>query len=296
MTEIGANRVFEIFEEKMTAAAEVDSGEVVRFHTQDCYGNLLVNEGVRHKDLVGKAPQYNPTTGPVYVRGAKRGDTLKVEILKIRLADHGTMRLTPGVGALRDAVTEEQVKILEIKDGKTCFDGVELPVEPMIGVIGVAPLQGEWDTDTPHRHGGNMDNRTIGEGCTVYFPVGQDGAYFGLGDVHGLMGDGEVCICGLECEAQVDVRLTVIPGRCEEWPVWEKDGLWSVMCSAEDLDEAAELARYAMLDFLRRRTGWKVQELVMLLSLIGDTAVCQVVDPLATVRFTLRRPVFALEF
>ena len=110
------------------------------------------------------------------------------------------------------------------------------------------------------------------------------------------MGDGEVCICGLECEAQVDVRLTVIPGRCEEWPVWEKDGLWSVMCSAEDLDEAAELARYAMLDFLRRRTGWKVQELVMLLSLIGDTAVCQVVDPLATVRFTLRRPVFALEF
>ena len=77
----------------------------------------------------------------------------------------------------------------------------------------------------------------------------------------------------------MDVRLTVIPGRCEEWPVWEKDGLWSVMCSAEDLDEAAELARYAMLDFLRRRTGWKVQELVMLLSLIGDTAVCQVVDP-----------------
>ena len=130
----------------------------------------------------------------------------------------------------------------------------------------------------------------------MYFPVGQDGAYFGLGDVHGLMGDGEVCICGLECEAQVDVRLTVIPGRCEEWPVWQKDGLWSVMCSAEDLDEAAELARYAMLDFLRRRTGWKVQELVMLLSLIGDTAVCQVVDPLATVRFTLRRPVFALEF
>ena len=62
------------------------------------------------------------------------------------------------------------------------------------------------------------------------------------------------------------------------------------------LDEAAELARYAMLDFLRRRTGWKVQELVMLLSLIGDTAVCQLVDPLATVRFTLRRPVFALEF
>ena len=176
------------------------------------------------------------------------------------------------------------------------FNEVSFPIDPMIGVIGTAPSGPDVIDGFVGSHGGNMDNRTIGEGCTVYFPVGQDGAYFGLGDVHGLMGDGEVCICGLECEAQVDVRLTVIPGRCEEWPVWEKDGLWSVMCSAEDLDEAAELARYAMLDFLRRRTGWKVQELVMLLSLIGDTAVCQVVDPLATVRFTLRRPVFALEF
>ena len=141
MVEIQSNQLCEIFEEKMTSAAEVDSGEVVRFHTQDCYGNLLVNEGVRRKDLVGKSPKYNPTTGPVYVRGAKRGDTLKVEILKIQLAGHGTMRLTPGVGALRDAVTEEQVKILEIRDGKIDFDGPVLPVEPMIGLIGVAPFE-----------------------------------------------------------------------------------------------------------------------------------------------------------
>ena len=91
----------------------------MRFHTPwDCYGNLLVNEGVRRKDPGGqKRPNTTPRRGR-FIRGAKRGDTLKVEILKIRLADHGTMRLTPGVGALRDAVTEEQVKILRSKTAR----------------------------------------------------------------------------------------------------------------------------------------------------------------------------------
>ena len=69
-----------------------------------------------------------------------------------------------------------------------------------------------------------MDNRCIGKGCTVYFPVGAQGAYFGLGDVHGLMGDGEVCICGLEMAATVDVRVRVIPGRQEGCPIWRRTG------------------------------------------------------------------------
>ena len=166
----------------------------------------------------------------------------------------------------------------------------------MIGVIGVAPEEGCWDTDTPHKHGGNMDNRDIVEGCTLYFPVHVDGAMFGLGDVHGQMGDGEVCICGLEMQATVDVRVSVIKGRQEEWPVWEKDGLWSVMCSADTLDEAAEDARYAMLDFLKARMDMDIHELIMLLSLVGDTAVCQIVDPLVTVRFTLRQSVGDVKF
>lgn len=298
MIEIGREKQFYAFSAGgMQAVATAQDGDVVRFHTQDCYGDLLTGEEVRRADIGDRAPVANPTTGPVWVEGAHPGDTLKVEILSIRPGRCGTMRLTPGVGSLADAVKEEHVRIFPIQEESWVdFDGLRLALEPMIGVIGVAPAQGEFDTDTPHQHGGNMDNRTITAGCTLYFPVHQEGAYFGLGDVHGLMGDGEVCICGLEMAAQVDVRLSVIHGRQEPCPIWEKDGLWSTMWSEKTLDEAARGARYALLDFLRPRAGIPENELILLLSLIGDLAVCQVVDPLQTVRFTLRKPLPGVEF
>lgn len=294
MIEIGRDKQFMSFDAQgMVPAAYAKDGEIIRFHTQDCYGDLLVNEQVRRKDLVGKSPKYNPTTGPVYIEGACKGDTLKVEILKIKPADHGTMRLTPGSGKLKRDITKEHVRIFPIEEGADSidFDGVKVRLRPMIGVIGVAPEEGCWDTDTPYKHGGNMDNHDIVEGCTMYFPVHQDGAMFGLGDLHGVMGDGEVCICGLEMAAEVDVRVSVIKGVQEAWPMWEMDGRWATMCSAETLDKAAEDARYAMLDFLKKRMDMDVHEIIMLLSLVGDTSVCQVVDPLVTVRFTLSQSV-----
>jgi len=299
MIEITRDKQFMSFDAQgMEPVARAKDGEIIRFHTQDCYGDLLVNEQVRRKDLVGKSPKYNPTTGPFYIEGACKGDTLKVEILSIKPGDHGTMRLTPGSGKLKRDITKEHVRIFPIAEGADSidFDGVKVKLRPMIGVIGVAPEEGCWDTDTPYKHGGNMDNHDIVEGCTLYFPVHQDGALFGLGDLHGVMGDGEVCICGLEMPATVDVRVSVIKGVQEQWPVWEMDGRWATMCSAETLDEAAEAARYAMLDFLKPRVDMDVHELIMLLSLVGDTSVCQVVDPLLTVRFTLSQSIGDIKF
>ena len=298
MIEITREQQFMSFDAQgMQPVVRVKDGDIIRFHTQDCYGDLLVNEQVRRKDLVGKSPEFNPTTGPVYIEGASKGDTLKVEILRIKPGDHGTMRLTPGSGKLKRDITKEHVRIFPIdNEGYIDFDGLRVALRPMIGVIGVAPEEGCWDTDTPYKHGGNMDNHDIVQGCTMYFPVHQEGAMFGLGDVHGQMGDGEVCICGLEMPATVDVRVSVIKGVQEAWPVWEMDGKWAVMCSAETLDEAAELARYAMLDFLKPRVKMDMHELIMLLSLVGDTAVCQVVDPLVTVRFTLRQGIGVEKF
>lgn len=297
MIEIGRENQFYAFSDHMKPVVTARDGEILRFYTKDCYGDLLTREDIRRKDLVGLSPIANPTTGPVYIEGAARGDTLKVEILSITPADHGTMRVTPGSGGLGRAIGQEKVRIFPIEEGKWIdFNGIRLELEPMIGVIGVAPASGEYDTDTPHQHGGNMDNRRITAGCTMYFPVWQEGALFGLGDVHGLMGDGEACICGLEIAAQVEVRVSVIKGRSEACPIWEKEGRWATICSAQTLDEAAELARYAMLDFLGKRVKMSTEELAMLLSLIGDTAVCQVVDPLQTVRFALRINTLPLAF
>lgn len=298
MKEIGREHQFYSFDAQgMKPVITAVDGEILRFHTQDCYGGLLVNESVRRADIAHLSPVANPTTGPVYVEGTQKGDTLKVEILAIYPGDHGTMRVRCNQGGMGDAVEEEHVRIFPIHSMEWIdFDGLRVALRPMIGVIGVAPEEGQWDTDTPYRHGGNMDNREITAGCTMYFPVHQEGALFGLGDVHGQMGDGEVCICGLEMAATVDVRVSVIKGRQEKWPMWERDGRWSVMCSEKTLDEAAKDARYAMLEFLKKRMEMKNDDLLMLLSLVGDTSVCQVVDPLQTVRFTLRQSVGAIEF
>lgn len=296
MIQIDKENQFYAFSEGMTAAVEADDGDILRFHTVDCYADLL-REGMIWDDIADRAPEANPATGPVYIRGAKKGDTLKVEILSITPADHGVMHVSTRSGGLKRAIEfEETCEFPIISSQWFDFDGIRLPLRPMIGVIGVAPQQGCIDTNTPHQHGGNMDNREITAGCTMYFPVHQDGAFFGLGDVHGQMGDGEVCVCGLEMAASVDVLVTVIKGRQEPSPMWEKDGLWASMWSAKTLDEAAEGARYQMLDFLKKRVDMPVNHLAMLLSLVGDTAVCQVVDPLQTVRFTLRERVFDLHF
>src|SRR5699024_320307 len=100
----------------------------------------------------------NPATGPVYVEGAKAGDVLKVEILEIELEEEGTMCCLPGDGVLGPDVQQSSVKKVPVRDGICLFDGIQIPANPMIGVIGVAPAGDPVPCGTPGSHGGNMDN------------------------------------------------------------------------------------------------------------------------------------------
>lgn len=266
-------------------------GERLRLFTYDCYTNFTDDPGQNPLGL-----NDNPATGPVYVQGAQPGDTLAVRIIDIIPADTATMRIYPGVGAMGNAVTHEETKKIPLRDGFADMDGVQVPLCPMVGVIGVAPKEGSIDNSTPGRHGGNMDDRRITKGATVYLPVQVPGALLALGDIHAQMGDGEVAICGLEAPAEVVVELALIKGRQEEWPVVEKGGVFAVNCSAKTLDEAAELARYQLLSFLQKRTKMDANALVRLLSVAGDLSICQVVDPLVTARMALRGGILPIEF
>lgn len=265
-------------------------GEEIRFSCLDCYSKSDRYQG----EPFPGGP--NPSTGPVYVQGAEPGDTLVAEILAIHLPSKGTMRVYPGRGGLGNVVDHVDERRIDILDGQALVGGVAVPLAPMVGVIGVAPETGTIDNDTPFTHGGNMDDRRIGVGAKVYLPVKVPGALFALGDVHAQMGDGEVAICGLEVSADVDVRLSLIKGRQEEWPIVEREGSFSVNCSAKTLDEAAELARYQMHAFIKKRTELSSNSIVMLLSLVGDLSICQIVDPLVTVRMCLREGVLPLRF
>ena len=140
-------------------AVKVQQGEILEFHTRDCFNNQIDSE-----DYVMDVLDWdhiNPATGPVYVEGAEKGDVLKVEILDIKLDDMGTMCCLPENGVLGADITENQIKKVPVKDDKAIFNRFELPLNPMIGVIGVAPENESVPCGTPGRHGGNMDNTKI---------------------------------------------------------------------------------------------------------------------------------------
>lgn len=272
--------------------ARVDSGETLVFETYDCFSNQITSEdqvlGTLDWNII------NPATGPVYIEDAKPGDILKVEILDIEIGDKGVFLTGPDLGTLGHIIKEEKIKIVDIKDGKVIFnEKIHIPIEPMIGVIGTAP-QGEGiPTGTPGDHGGNMDCKRITKGSTLYLPVNVDGALLAIGDLHAVMGDGEVAVCGVETPGEVTVKVTVLKDIELPLPMLIDGERMMTIASAKTLDEASVLATENMHKILTDIVGMDVNEAVMLLSAIGDLRICQIVDPLMTVRMEL--PLWVLE-
>ena len=274
------------------AKAHCVSGDVITFQTLDCYGGNIKSES----DLFHLVDysKINPATGPVYVDGAKPGDVLKVEILKIALAEKGCMALVPGAGPLGDLIKEECTKIVKIEDGNAVFnDLIKIPISPMIGVIGTAPADKAILNGTPGEHGSNMDCTKIQEGTCLYLPVNVRGALLALGDVHAVMGDGETATCAVEISGEVTVKVTVMKDMKIPMPLLKTAKEYITIASAATLDEAGTMACAKMAEFLESATGLGKAEQVMLLSLVGNMEICQVVNPLKTARMTI--PVWVME-
>lgn len=266
--------------------ARAASGDTIVFETMDCFGGQIVKETDRMGTLDWS--RINPATGPVFIEGAQPGDTLKVEILRIDLAPQAATVESPGSGITGLGAAEEKTKILPVGDGKVVFnDRVVLPECAMIGVIGTAPAGEAVDTGTPDLHGGNMDCKRIGAGATLYLPVNVEGALLAMGDLHAVMGDGEVCVCGAEIAGEVTVRVTVVKGASLPLPFLVTKDAAMAIYSAKGLDAAAEGTTLRMRSFLIDAVGMKPYEAGMLLSLAGDLRICQAVDPNKTCRMEL---------
>ena len=270
-------------------AVKVQQGEVIEFVTRDCFNNQITGEDYVMDTL--DWDHINPATGPVYVEGAEKGDVLKVEILDIKLCEEGTMCCLPENGVLGGDVTESQIKKIKVEDGCAVFNQFRLPLNAMIGVIGVAPEGEPIPCGTPGCHGGNMDNTKIAKGATLYLPVFHDGAYFGCGDVHACMGDGEIMVSGVEIPATVSVRLSVIKGVSIDNPRLEDAENIYTIASNEDLEKAIYSATKAMCGVLEANLGYTLNEAGMLLSACGNLQFCQVVDPERTVRMAVPKTV-----
>lgn len=285
---IESNVIFAMGDGKENAI-HVKQNEIIEFYTRDCFDNQITSEDYVLDEL--NWSHINPATGPVYVEGAKAGDVLKVEILDIVVDDEGTMSCLPGSGVLGKDITKRQVKKIPVKEGYCMFNTFKLPVNPMIGVIGVAPEGDSVGCGTPGNHGGNMDNNKIVKGSTLYLPIFHDGAYFACGDVHACMGDGEIMVTGVEIAAKVTVRLNVIKGISIDNPRLEDDKYIYTIASDEDMEKAVYNATKAMNCVLQKHLDYDLNEAGMLLSACGNLQICQVVDPKRTVRMAVSKEI-----
>lgn len=265
----------------LKAVASVGRKSIVRIKTMDCFSNQITSEAQLVTDI--DFSRVNPATGPVYVEGAKRGDALKVKIVDIEIENRGITVIVPGAGVLGDIVKAPKTKICEIKDGYVLFNGMKIKVKPHVGVIGVAADE-DVPCGTPGRHGGNLDTKIIGKGAIVYLPVFKDGGLFGLGDLHAVMGDGEVCVAGCEVAGEVTVELDVIENLAPLWPVVETDDAFYIIVSDENVDKAFKEAVELAVKVLQQSNSISWEDAYMLSSLVVNVEVSQLVDPKKTVR------------
>ena len=284
MIELNDDKTLFFFDRDLEPVLTVKSGETVRIRTKDCFSNQLTGPQDAMDDLDWDA--VNPATGPVFVEGAKAGGALKVRIDNIEFDAQTCSATGQDEGVCGNRFTEWATHYCKIQGNTLAWDErLNIPLRPMIGVIGVAPEGEPVNCGTPGSPGGNMDNTAITTGATLYFPVAVDGALFGCGDMHAAMGDGEISVSGAEVAGWATVTLTALPDLHLSDPLIENDTHFGVIASAETLDAAADRAVHEMVDLLHDRTGVAQDELVMLLSLVADVRVCQMVDPEKTVRF-----------
>lgn len=275
------------FDKNNKPVERVRAGESITIETYDCFTNQITSE---QYDLAATLDweKINPATGPIFVEDAHPGDILKVTIDELNIGQEGIMVTGNGIGVLGDQIDAFDIKVCPVEDDQLIFnDSVKIPLNKMIGVIGVAPEGDPVNCGIPGAHGGNLDTKLITEGATLYFPVFQEGALFATGDFHAAMGDGEIGGSGMETPGDVTVTFDVIKGKEIKHPLLQNEHGVSMIATAETLDEAAKTAVREMITLLQPHTDLSLAHMTMLMGAVGQTEVSQIVNPQCTARFTV---------
>jgi amidase len=233
-------------------------------------------------------------TGPVAIQGAAPGDVVAVTIRAIALSERGSAWARPGSGVLgvelSEVISEPTHREITLSGGWADFGGgIRFRLRPMVGVVGVAPRDGEQPTVWPGRHGGNLDCGRVGIGATIYLPVFRSRAGLGIGDVHARMGNGEVMTSGLEVEANVTVRVDVHSNVALTGPVVETEDAVAYLASARSLDLAVWQAVRRGVKAVQLEKHLDLIDAGILTSIIGGLEISQVVNPLVTVQLVFEK-------
>jgi amidase len=254
-----------------------EPGEVMLFQTLDCFGGQIKSEDQVLKELdLSKA---NPGAGPVYIKGAEKGDVLVVDILDITVEELGVACVLTGLGPLADKC-DVRTRQIPVKDGVASFQGVNWHVDPMIGVIGTAPAEGAVPNGFAGNHGGNMDSKLVKKGARLYFPVRVPGALLHMGDIHASQGDGELCGHGIEIPGEIMVKVSLIKGVELNWPLTETRDYWYVNTTSTNYEDSQVMACEELARLACPAYGWDITDFFIYLSLQGELEVNQGLLPM----------------
>lgn len=271
------------FSSSIPPVLTVPSGAVVEVFTVEASDGQLTLESTAADLATLDFDLIHPLTGPIYVEGAEPGDVLAVHLHEIEVGDWGWSAIIPHFGFLADSFPGPYLKTFAIEPGAPAVEfaaGIMLDLYPFAGVMGVSPATDSLLTTIPPRaNGGNMDNRYMTVGTTVYFPIFVPGALFSIGDTHAVQGDGEVSGTALEAPMRIVMELTVIKGgRSIPEPQYETRSFYAVTAFATDIDEAATKATSYMIDYLVAEKALSREDAYILISLAGDLKISEVVD------------------
>jgi acetamidase/formamidase len=278
-----------VFNPYREPVARVRPGDRVVIHCNDAFeSRIQTREDLPGRALAG-AKFLNPQTGPIYVEGAKPGDTLAVRIERIEpTRDFAVSCLIPSFGGLTSTTATrtlqeplpERVWIWQLLDGvlRNPELDVELPWNPFMGTFAVAPDQEAITALAPGPFGGNMDVEDIRPGNMVFLPVWNEGALFYTGDAHARQGQGELCGVALEITAKVTVVFEVLEGKAIEWPRIESPDRIMVVGSARPMEDAARIANTELVLWLESEYGMDRWDAYQLLTQAGGLYVGNMVD------------------
>jgi len=265
----------------------INSGDTVHYDVKVA-GEGQVWPGARYEDTRFDFDTIYNLSGPLWVNGAEPGDTLQVDVLELQHGDWGWAAFLPELGLLPDSFPHGYVRTFELKEQAAEFvPGIHIPLAPFCGTIGTHPGgPATVSPFPPHRGCGNIDNRHLTSGSTLWVPVHLPGAMFSCGDPHAAQGDGEVSVTALEAPLAGSLRFTLhkraisaprfqVPGTSA---AIRAGGYQATMGLSSDLMECSRIAVRAMIEWLVDSRGLSADDAYLLCSITGDLRIVEVVD------------------
>lgn len=298
------------YDAKATPVLRVKSGDTVKIQTLITNSpERLENAGVPKEQVEqllrditeqvkDKGPGGHILTGPIYIEDAQPGDVLEVKILAIKLAiPYAYNAFGPGRGYLPDDYPYSKIKIIPLDEQRMVAKfapNVEIPLHPFFGSMGDAPPEsvGKWNSGPPWIMAGNLDNKDLVAGTTLYIPVHAPGALFEVGDGHAGQGDGEVDITALETSLIGTFQFVVRKDMHLKWPRAETPTHYITMGLNDDLNACTTLAVREMIDFLVTEKHLSRDDAYMLASVAADLHITELVDGNKGVHMMIPKAIF----